>query len=108
MIHKGTSKSKCDICGMEFSLRYHVLAHKEKVHQNISSKCSICSVVLKNSSVLKTHMKLVHSRSNEIECDLCDIRFKSSPILEKHHKRVHLKLKHFQCDMCDKSFFDRH
>ena len=106
--HENIMKAKCDICHVEFPQKYHVIAHKEKVHMKIVSKCLICEIVFKSSVNLNRHYAHVHSENEQHEkqfkCDLCAKSFTRKQDLKRHKERIHLNIRNHVCEFCDKSF----
>ena len=71
--------------------------------------CVECSKLFSCIRYLKTHMKLIHakSESNTIDCKDCEEKFTSESDLKIHQYIVHPFLK-FACEKCDKRFISKH
>ena len=71
--------------------------------------CVECSKLFSCIRYLKTHMKLIHakSESNTIDCKDCEEKFTSESDLKIHQYFVHPFLK-FACEKCDKRFISKH
>ncbi|XP_053665941.1 zinc finger protein ZFP2-like [Anopheles marshallii] len=131
-MHTGEKPYKCPHCPKTFrgqtALNCHIFRHT-----NEGPKCPVCSKVYATSSVMKQHLKQVHTTERSNVCNLCGVTYKHRNSLRihlrNHQKRVcpecgaefdsvHAMLKHrkqshkkenlpFKCEHCDRAFEHR-
>lgn len=88
---------KCDYhTSFRFALVEHSITHREK------TKCSLCGKMV---TVLKTHMKRLHSvRHRQVQCETCG-KSMIKDKLARHVNMVHAKNR--QCLECNQKFTNR-
>ena len=106
--------TKCDLCGAEGILLYHLKAHMKDVHQiKETFECHQCGSTFSSRSNFLNHIKSVHSTA-ELKCGTCNKVFTNGDSLRRHVKHEHSEVAPvFKCDYCKynsprKSNFDRH
>ena len=95
----------CEDCGKEYSNKKNLVDHQKIKHQNILPySCDFCDKRFPSGSMMRTHIKNVHSRQ---KCPHCTVE-----ISNKYWFRRHLVTAHgvkqegaLQCDFCPKLFF---
>jgi len=66
--------------------------------------CKICGKLVKNTNVLKQHVRFVHDRKGgEFPCDQCGKIMKSKGSLE-YHSKVHVGDYAYRCDECGNGY----
>ncbi|XP_058056871.1 zinc finger protein 30 homolog [Anopheles bellator] len=127
-MHTGETPYKCPHCPLAFrgqtALNCHVFRHTK-----MGVKCSECSKIFATNSIVKQHIKQVHSATRSHVCNICGITYKYLKSLklhlQNHEKRVcpecdtvfssvYAMLRHrkghvkestpFQCAFCNRSF----
>ncbi|XP_071129153.1 oocyte zinc finger protein XlCOF6-like [Mytilus edulis] len=99
---------ECSLCNKKYST-YKLLERHEKIHTGNYDRpvtCHLCHKFFFRLSVLKRHIKEVHS-STTYSCDICGTKTKSEKNLKLHYKRIHSTRsgeKKFNCTVCDKKF----
>ncbi|XP_052893435.1 zinc finger protein 62 homolog [Anopheles moucheti] len=131
-MHTGEKPYKCPHCPKTFrgqtALNCHIFRHT-----NEGAKCPVCSKVFATSSIVKQHLKQVHTTERSNVCNLCGVTYKHLKSLRmhlrNHQKRVcpecdaefdsvyamlkHRKQSHmkenlpFKCEHCDRTFEHR-
>lgn len=106
-IEKETKKMTytCSDCGKEYNNKKNLVDHQKIKHQNILPfSCEHCDKRFPSGSMMRTHIKNVHSRE---KCPHCGVE-----ISNKYWFRRHLLTAHgvkqdgaLQCDFCPKLFF---
>ena len=108
----------CDICGKNFSSKYHLFLHEQTVHNSDGNrgkeelkdlKCEICNKDFKKKKGLIDHIDRIHkhdiSKVNQFDCNYCDKYYTTRGNLDRHVDAVHFG-KSFICDICDKSYVE--
>ncbi|XP_066254703.1 zinc finger protein ZFP2-like isoform X15 [Euwallacea similis] len=66
--------------------------------------CPFCSKPFRQISRLKNHL-IAHSSARPWKCQMCDQAFKQKSVLDSHEKTVHGKSEErYSCQTCDKTF----
>lgn len=107
-----TERLKCAIgmCNEIFKSKGMLDTHLAKSH-GLDFICNICSVRLKNSENLKSHMTKYHaneSGSRMHTCDFCSASFKRNEHLRNHIAFKHSNESSFSCDICSYTALSRH
>ena len=67
-------------------------------------KCTDCGKGFLKRSQLKSHIRFVHLRTDEIRCQLCDKLFTRKCNMAKHVDLIHFGNRNHACDFCDQKF----
>ncbi|XP_063697423.1 zinc finger protein ZFP2-like [Culicoides brevitarsis] len=95
-----SGKYECFYCKEEYTKRYNLEKHIEKMHQKPDEACEICGKVF-NEVRMRIHMK-IHQKL--FECHDCGRRFVDKFLLKKHLIALHLREKTYLCSKCGDSF----
>ena len=95
----------CPDCGKEYNNKKNLVDHQKIKHQNILPfSCEHCEKRFPSGSMMRTHIKNVHSREKCLQCGV--------EISNKYWFRRHMLTAHgvkqdgaIQCDFCPKLFF---
>jgi len=95
----------CPDCGKEYNNKKNLVDHQKIKHQNILPfSCEHCEKRFPSGSMMRTHIKNVHSRQKCLQCGI--------EISNKYWFRRHMLTAHgvkqdgaIQCDFCSKLFF---
>ena len=94
-------KYSCDKCDNELFFDKHALEYHQETQHSASATCKVCSKVLKNRLMLKTHMSVMHS-DKSVVCEHCSREFKAELYLKRHIARQHSNTSQckFPCTLC--------
>ena len=95
----------CPDCGKEYHNKKNLVDHQKIKHQNILPyPCNQCDKRFPSGSMMRTHVKNVHSRE---KCEKCGIFISNKYWYRRHMVSAHgIKQEGaVQCDFCHKSFF---
>ena len=100
--HVRVSKSKCDLCSLEF---YDVNRHIKRKHNddnkaNQESKCNQCPLTFPSKSGARIHLNQVHRNAQRKKCNFCDYSATNNQMLVSHN-RIHTGERPFKCSYCD-------
>ena len=93
----------CKQCEKDFSSKYYLMEHVQRVHEGISLKCDQCSKTYSSNLGLDYHIQKVHHVSLTYKCEQCDAIFQSKRHRRKHVKSVHESVS-LKCDQCPKTY----
>ena len=105
--------SPCLECGKQYHNKKNLVDHQKIKHQNILPyPCSECDKRFPSGSMMRTHIKNVHTRQ---KCEQCGIFISNKYWFRRHMVSAHGVKQDgaLQCDFCPKLFFstackDRH
>ncbi|XP_058448248.1 uncharacterized protein LOC131428359 [Malaya genurostris] len=94
----------CNRCPKRFAKQNHLSVHL-KGHENLdneTAKCSECDKPFPSEALLKTHVKIRHTRPTDYICDVCAKGFYSKTEFLRHKKEHELSpaALRVQCDIC--------
>ena len=100
-------------CGKQYHNKKNLVDHQKIKHQNILPyPCSECDKRFPSGSMMRTHIKNVHTRQ---KCEQCGIFISNKYWFRRHMVSAHGVKQDgaLQCDFCPKLFFstackDRH
>ena len=103
----------CEDCGKEYNNKKNLVDHQKIKHQNILPfSCEHCDKRFPSGSMMRTHIKNVHSRQ---KCPQCGVEISNKYWFRRHMVTAHGVKQEgaLQCDFCHKLFFseackDRH
>ncbi|XP_055626310.1 transcription factor grauzone-like [Toxorhynchites rutilus septentrionalis] len=94
----------CDRCPKKFAketqLAFHLKGHVNL--DNATAKCELCEKIFPTEPLLKTHVKIRHTRPTDFICDVCAKGFYSKAEFLRHKKEHELSPAELrvQCDVC--------
>ncbi|XP_058833723.1 transcription factor grauzone-like [Topomyia yanbarensis] len=94
----------CERCPKRFAKQSQLAAHL-KGHENLdnaTAKCEVCGKTFPSEALLKTHVKIRHTRPTDFICDVCAKGFYSKAEFLRHKKQHDLSPAELrvQCDVC--------
>ncbi|XP_061692030.1 zinc finger and SCAN domain-containing protein 2-like [Syngnathoides biaculeatus] len=92
----------CNFCGMLFSNREDLMAHRATHTAEPHISCNMCGKSFANKTTLGIHMR-IHTGEKPYVCSLCGKRFTQNGSL-KIHLRTHSGEKPYTCSQCPASF----
>ena len=101
-------KSSLQLCSKNITSGNGKRHMRRKHSQNgvESVKCEHCLKSFTTSSSLRSHIRNIHTASdNREECETCNKTFSLKGNLKHHIAIIHEKRRNFKCDACGKSFY---
>ncbi|XP_052757198.1 zinc finger protein 37-like isoform X4 [Galleria mellonella] len=105
MIHNQTTGLyRCETCGREYYLKYHLLIHIRSVHlQERNQECSICHSRFFSKYCLSRHM-VIHSGEKKFLCGVCGKGYVRKKNLKDHMRQHEIG---FICSICGQNYVDQ-
>ncbi|GBP33058.1 Zinc finger protein 26 [Eumeta japonica] len=105
VVHNQTSGLfRCETCGREYDLKYHLLIHIRSVHlQERNHECPTCHARFFSKYSLSRHM-IIHTGEKNFKCEVCGKAYARSKNL-REHSRTHT-IGPNPCAVCGQSFLD--
>ena len=88
-VHLKIKNFTCHVCCKKFSYNSILQQHVNSLHKGVKYNCSQCSFQSSHPGNLKSHVKDVHEKINDLICDHCDLRFSQAGNLKRHVKVRH-------------------
>lgn len=107
---QGAYRLSCDMCERRFRIKGHLAEHMQshvpKEFRQRIYNCTICQKSYSKKSVLRNHMKYVHSNESSASYDChCGKSFKNRSILKTHIHRIHNREQSQRsCELCTKVY----
>lgn len=95
----------CSDCGKEYNNRKNLVDHQKIKHQHILPfACEHCEKRFPSGSMMRTHIKNVHTR---LKCPQCELEISNKYWFRRHMLSAHGVKQEggLQCDFCAKLFF---
>lgn len=110
---------RCKPCGEIFESKGKYNLHYNKKHKKPGEpiKCSKCNKLLQSTRSLKSHMRSMHVKKEEVYCKVCNKFYKDITTFKVHlssnRKHIAPDMLKYQCEHCAKRFIseryvDRH
>ena len=90
---------RCNVCPEEFVDNKSLVKHKRRMHP-VPKAPKVCPICGSSVMALKTHIRLVHEKSDQIECPHGCGTYYSNKSLEQHMKYVHTEANAVNCPWC--------
>ena len=94
----------CSLCSKSYMDQGSLSHHKKRIHFPDDVKCSRCSRIFNEKSVMRTHWKAVHENIKNFSCEHCQKAFRLNCQLKSHISYVHSGIRSISCDQCPKRF----
>ncbi|XP_055523278.1 transcription factor grauzone-like [Wyeomyia smithii] len=95
---------RCERCPKRFAREKQLQAHLRghETLDNATAKCHVCEKVFPTEALLKTHVKIRHTRPTDFICDVCAKGFYSKTEFLRHKQSHELSPAELrvQCDIC--------
>ncbi|XP_067205495.1 PR domain zinc finger protein 5-like isoform X2 [Linepithema humile] len=108
-VHQRDLRYRCEQCSKGFMSNYDLEDHKASHLDTKSFICEYCGLTFSQKTYLIAHKRAIHEKRKtapkQHQCDLCDKNFVSEHILRKH---VSLHSQRFLCAQCGKEFATNH
>ncbi|XP_040828461.1 zinc finger X-chromosomal protein-like isoform X7 [Ochotona curzoniae] len=103
-IHTGEKPYECQYCEYKSADSSNLKTHvKIKHSKEMPFKCDMCLLTFPNTKEVQQHA-VTHQESKTHQCLHCDHKSSNSSDLKRHIISVHTKDYPHKCDMCDKGF----
>ncbi|XP_058515338.1 zinc finger X-chromosomal protein-like isoform X2 [Ochotona princeps] len=103
-IHTGEKPYECQYCEYKSADSSNLKTHvKIKHSKEMPFKCDICLLTFPNTKEVQQHA-VTHQESKTHQCLHCNHKSSNSSDLKRHIISVHTKDYPHKCDMCDKGF----